>query len=109
MKVLATFKVKGQEVVVVLRSELAKLSGAGLPHSQAPGAPSFYARIGKLSSVIFALPSCMAVGWLLGHFVVDRFLPTSPWGTVVFVLLGAGAGFYEVIRILMADQGRKNG
>ena len=71
--------------------------------------PSFYSRIGKLSSVIFALPSCMAVGWILGHFVVDRFFPTYPWGTVILVLLGAAAGFYEVIRILTADQRRKNG
>jgi F0F1-type ATP synthase assembly protein I len=70
--------------------------------------PSFYSRIGKLSSVIFVLPSCMAVGWILGYFVVDRFLPTYPWGTVLFVLLGAGAGFYEIFQILSADQRRKD-
>jgi F0F1-type ATP synthase assembly protein I len=70
--------------------------------------PSFYSRIGKLSSVIFALPGSMAVGWVFGHFVLDRFLSTSPWGTIAFTLLGAAAGFYEIIQILNADQRRKD-
>jgi hypothetical protein len=70
-------------------------------------APSFYARIGRLSSIIFILPSCMAIGWALGYYVVDPYLGTYPWGTVVFVLLGAAAGFYEIIKILVLDQGNK--
>jgi len=67
-------------------------------------ANSFYARIGRLSSIIFILPSCMAVGWLLGYYVVDHYLGFYPWGTVVFVLLGAAAGFYEIVKILILDQ-----
>ncbi len=70
--------------------------------------PSFYSRLGRLSSVILALPSSMAVGWLFGHFVVDRFLPTGPWGTVGFTLLGAVIGFYEIVQILVADQRSKD-
>ena len=73
-----------------------------------PG-PSLYARIGKLSSVILVLPSSMAVGWVIGHFLLDRYLPIYPWGTVGLTLLGAGAGFYEIVRILNADQRSKNG
>ena len=69
---------------------------------------SFYARMGRLSSVIFVLPSCMAVGGLIGYYVADRYLGTYPWGTVVFVLLGAAAGFYEIIRILILDQRSKS-
>jgi len=69
---------------------------------------SFYSRLGRLSSVIFALPSSMAAGWLLGRFVFDRFLPTYPWGTIGFTLLGAVIGFYEIVQILMADQRSKN-
>jgi len=68
---------------------------------------SFYARIGRLSSIIFILPSSMAAGGLLGYFVVDRYLGMYPWGTVVFVLLGAAAGFYEIIKILILDQRSK--
>jgi F0F1-type ATP synthase assembly protein I len=66
--------------------------------------PSIYVRIGRLSSVILALPCSMAVGWAIGHFLIDRFLPTYPWGTVGFILLGAGAGFYEIVQILNVDQ-----
>ena len=69
---------------------------------------SFYARIGRLSSVIFILPSCMAVGGLLGYYVVDRYLGVYPWGTVVFVLLGAAAGFFEIAKILISDQRSKS-
>ena len=69
---------------------------------------SFYVRIGRLSSVIFALPGSMAVGWVLGRYVFDRFLPTYPWGTIAFTLVGAGAGFYEIVQILTADQRSKD-
>jgi F0F1-type ATP synthase assembly protein I len=50
----------------------------------------------------------MAVGWFFGHFVFDRFLSTYPWGTIGFIFLGAGAGFYEIIQILKSDQQSKN-
>jgi F0F1-type ATP synthase assembly protein I len=68
---------------------------------------SFYARLGKLSSIIFVLPSCMAVGGLIGYYLVDRYLGSYPWGTVVFVLLGVAAGFYEIFKILLQDQRSK--
>jgi F0F1-type ATP synthase assembly protein I len=68
-----------------------------------PG-PAFYARIGRLSSIIFVLPSCMAAGGGLGYYLVDRYFGTYPWGMVVFVLLGAVAGFYEIFKILAQDQ-----
>ena len=68
---------------------------------------SFYARIGRLSAVIFVLPSCMAVGGILGYYLVDHYLATYPWGTVIFVLLGAAAGFYEIVKILILDQRSK--
>ncbi len=63
-----------------------------------------YARIAKLSAIITILPSSMAAGWILGRYVVDRFLDTYPWGTILMILLGAGAGFYEIVRILMSDR-----
>lgn len=68
---------------------------------------SFYSRIGRLSSIIFILPSCMAVGGLIGFYLIDRCFNTYPWGTVILVLIGAAAGFYEIFRILILDQGRK--
>lgn len=70
--------------------------------------PSYYSRIGRLSSIVLALPSSMAVGWFFGRFVFDRFLSTYPWGTIGFIFLGAGAGFYEIVQILASDQRSKN-
>ncbi len=69
---------------------------------------SFYTRLGRLSSIVLILPSSMAAGWILGYHLFDRFLSTYPWGTITFVLLGAGAGFYEIVKILTADQRSRN-
>jgi F0F1-type ATP synthase assembly protein I len=68
---------------------------------------SFYARIGKLSAVIFVLPSSMAAGGIFGYYVVDRYLTSYPWGMILFIMLGAGAGFYEIFKILALDQRSK--
>ncbi len=65
---------------------------------------STYGRIGRLSAIITVLPASMAAGWLLGYYVVDKPFGTFPWGAVSATLLGAGAGFYEIIRILEIDR-----
>jgi ATP synthase protein I len=38
---------------------------------------------------------CLCIGWAL-----DRWLATSPWLLVAGIVLGAGVGFYEFVRIL---------
>jgi F0F1-type ATP synthase assembly protein I len=40
----------------------------------------------------------------MGYFLVDRTLHTFPWGSTLFTLFGAGAGFYEIVRILAPDR-----
>ncbi len=69
---------------------------------------SFYSKIGRLSSLIFILPGCMAVGWILGYYLIDRCFSAYPWGSISLTLLGAGTGFYEIIRILVRDPGSKS-
>jgi F0F1-type ATP synthase assembly protein I len=69
----------------------------------------FYSRLGRLSSIVFILPSSMAVGWLLGHYLVDGIFSSHPWGGVSLTLLGAAAGLYEIFRILLSDQRSRNG
>ena len=65
---------------------------------------SVYTRMGRLSAIITILPASMAAGWFLGYYLVDKLFGCFPWGAVSATLLGAGAGFYEIIRILAIDQ-----
>ena len=53
-----------------------------------------YALAVKLSSEFIA---GVVVGVLLGY-VIDRFMGTSPWGLIVFLLLGFCAGVLNVLR-----------
>jgi F0F1-type ATP synthase assembly protein I len=68
---------------------------------------SSYAGLGRLSSLILLIPASMAAGWILGYFVLDRFLLSYPWGSLLATFIGAGAGFYETYKILVSDQERK--
>jgi ATP synthase protein I len=53
-----------------------------------------YAQAMKLSSEFIA---AIIVGIVLGY-VFDRFLGTTPWGMIVFLLLGFCAGVLNVLR-----------
>jgi F0F1-type ATP synthase assembly protein I len=46
----------------------------------------------------------MAAGWILGYYLVDRPFSVFPWGSVSMTLVGAGAGLYEILKILVSDQ-----
>ena len=70
---------------------------------------SLYARMGRLSAIITILPASMAAGWFVGYFLVDHFLGSYPWGSIVMTMLGSGAGFYEIVHILLRDQRHGDG
>jgi F0F1-type ATP synthase assembly protein I len=70
-----------------------------------PPNQSFYARLGRLSAIIMILPASMAAGWIIGYAIVDRLFDLFPWGSIVLTLAGAGAGFYEIVRLLMTTPG----
>lgn len=53
-----------------------------------------YSQALKISSEFI---SAIVVGGLLGY-LLDYFLPTKPWGLVVFLLLGFCAGVLNVLR-----------
>lgn len=55
------------------------------------------------SSIIFMLPACLLVGYLLGD-QLDQLLDTGPVLTLVFFLLGAAAGFVQLFRMLKAKK-----
>lgn len=46
-------------------------------------------------SFVLSTVTLLAVGWAL-----DRWLGTSPWLVVSGIVLGAGVGFYQFIRLL---------
>ncbi len=60
----------------------------------------FASKLSRLAGIVWILPSCMAFGWVVGYFVVDRYFESFPWGTILFILVGAGVGFYDIIRLL---------
>ena len=64
-----------------------------------------YGQAFKLSSEFIA---GIVVGAGLG-WVIDGFLGTSPWGLIIFLLLGFAAGVLNVLRSarLVAEQGPK--
>lgn len=66
---------------------------------------SGYGQAFKLSSEFIA---GIAVGAGLG-WVIDRWAGTSPWGLIVFLLLGFGAGVLNVLRSagMVAEAGLK--
>jgi len=68
------------------------------------GRQSLYSRMARLSAIITILPASMTAGWFLGFYVIDWPFGTYPWGTISATLIGAGAGFYEIIRILEIDR-----
>lgn len=51
------------------------------------------------SSVVFVLPSCLLVGYFLGH-LLDNYFESFPWLSITLLFLGAVAGFVQLFRIL---------
>jgi F0F1-type ATP synthase assembly protein I len=70
---------------------------------------SFYTRMGRLASIVTILPGSMAAGWLFGYFVLDRYFTSYPWGSLCLTMLGACAGFYEIVRLLLDDRKGRDG
>jgi ATP synthase protein I len=46
-------------------------------------------------SFVLSTVTFLGIGWAL-----DRWLGTGPWLVVIGILLGAGVGFYQFIRLL---------
>ncbi len=78
-----------------LEAELASRRPADKPDKEAEWAgKSSYAKAFQLSTEFVA---AIFVGTLLGY-LIDRFLGTTPWGMIIFLLLGFVAGVLNVMR-----------
>jgi len=51
------------------------------------------------------LPASMLAGWILGY-ALDWLIGSFPIAAIVGTLLGAAAGFYEIVRILIPRKGK---
>jgi len=51
-------------------------------------------------------PASILVGFFIGHFL-DKWLKTDPWLTLVFILYGIMAGFYNLFSQARRDDSRK--
>jgi ATP synthase protein I len=49
----------------------------------------------EYSSVGLMFPASILVGFFIGHFL-DLWLKTDPWLTLIFILYGIMAGFYNL-------------
>lgn len=53
-----------------------------------------------VSTLGLTVISTIAVGIFLGN-LVDRWLDSSPWGTVVGIILGMLSGLYGIFKLVM--------
>ena len=48
----------------------------------------------------------LAIGWFLDEHLLPKFLPfnTSPWFTIIFLLIGIAAGFIYLFRVALRQE-----
>jgi len=56
----------------------------------------------EYSTVGLMFPASILVGFAIGH-ILDKWLKTDPWLTLIFILYGILAGFYNLF-----SQARRN-
>lgn len=60
----------------------------------------------EASSIGIQLVLSTFVGFAIGYFL-DKMLRTSPWLTVIFLIIGIIAGFRELLRVARKQDGDK--
>ncbi len=62
-----------------------------------PSQRTNYKKIAAASSLALMLPSSIVVGLFFGY-MLDKWLGTSPWMTLLFFFLGTASGFISLLR-----------
>lgn len=63
--------------------------------------------LGRASMIGINMVTSTFVGFAIGHWVLDRYLGTGPWFTIIFLLLGIASGFKHLYKVAM-KQGEDN-
>jgi ATP synthase protein I len=66
----------------------------------------FVRQMGQAATMGATLAFCIFVGTGLG-VLLDRWLKTRPWFTLILMLFGIAAGFYNVVRIASTLGGKE--
>ncbi len=66
-----------------------------------------FRQMGELLSIGWGLALSIGIGLGLG-ILLDRWLGTRPWGTIIFLLLGVASGFINLFRTALRLE-KKNG
>jgi ATP synthase protein I len=69
-----------------------------------PEEKSLFKHLLEASSVGIQLVLSTFVGFAIGYYL-DKFFKTFPWLTVIFLLLGIFAGFYDLVRVARKQNG----
>ena len=67
----------------------------------------FFRFLGIASTVGINLVISTFIGFAIGYFLLDRFLNTFPWFTIIFLILGIAAGFKYLFKIVSKMDNKK--
>ena len=62
--------------------------------------------IAELSTLGLTMVFATLIGLAIGVYL-DKKLNTSPWLTILFLLIGIAAGFYKVIQVVIREARKK--
>ena len=60
----------------------------------------------EYSSLGLMFPASILVGFAIGYFL-DKWLKTDPWLTLIFILYGIMAGFYNLFSVVGRHERKK--
>lgn len=71
-----------------------------LPSNEKQTKGEFFRFLGIASTVGINLVISTFIGFAIGYYLLDRFLNTFPWFTIIFLLIGIASGFKYLFKIV---------
>jgi ATP synthase protein I len=67
-----------------------------------------FRNLSNASMVGINLVACTVIGFSIGYWVLDRYLNTFPWFTIIFLFLGIAAGFRYLFKFASRQEDDNN-